>query len=128
MSKKMATETINPPGIMDAPQFFEDMFTDDKDEIGNDPIFPDAVIMLSLGGGKYCAVNCTTTGPDPMTVGCLVCFANEKEAEIWEEKYMSGEKVNKEFQEARKIAIDKPNIAGLALQKNATTVNIHWVR
>jgi hypothetical protein len=57
----MATETINPPKIMDAPQFFEDIFTDDKDELGNDSNFPDAVIMLFLGNDKYAAVNTVTT-------------------------------------------------------------------
>jgi len=114
--------------ILDQPSFIEDINTQDKDTLGNDPSFPDAVIMLSLGGGKYAAVNTTTPGPDPMTVGLLVCFANEKEAELWESAYMSGEKVSKEFQEARDIAVSKSNIYGLALTQAARTVAIHWVR
>lgn len=110
------------------PSFIADLDTQDKDTLGNDPSFPDAVIMLSLGGGKYAAVNTTTPGPDPMTVGLLVCFATEKEAETWEAQYMTGDKVTKEFQEAREIAVSKSNIYGLALTEAARTVAIHWVR
>lgn len=121
-------EVIDLPGIIDAPKFFDDLDTSDKDVLGNDPNFPDAVIMISLGGGKFAAVNVTTPGPDPMTVGCIACFASEKEAEIWEALYFTGEKVSKDFQEAREIALGKSNIHGLALQKGGISVHIHWVR
>jgi hypothetical protein len=84
--------------------------------------------MLFLGNDKYAAVNTVTTGPDPMTVNCLVCFASEKEVEVWEAKYMTGEQVTKSFQEARELAISKPTIHGLALQVNGETRHIHWVR
>lgn len=120
--------TIETPTIDKIPEFFSDLFTDDKDELGNDSNFPDAVIMLFLGNDKYAAVNTVTTGPDPMTVNCLVCFASEKEVEVWEAKYMTGEQVTKSFQEARELAISKPTIHGLALQVNGETRHIHWVR
>jgi hypothetical protein len=115
----MAIELIdNPLGIG----------TDDKDRLGGDSSFPDAVIVIELGGGRYGAVNASTPAPDVMTVGLIACFATEKEAEIWEEKYFSGNKVSKTFEEAREIATSKPNIYGLALQRNANTAAIHWVR
>lgn len=121
-------QVIDRPSILDAPKFFEDLDTSDKSELGNDPNFPDAVVMLSLGGGRYAAINMTTSGPDPMTVSFLVCFATDKEAEIWEQQYMTGEHVNKEFQEAREIAVSKPNIHGLALQVGGVSRHVHWVR
>ncbi len=105
-----------------------DIGTKDIDLLGGDDSFPDAVIMIDLGGGRFGAVNATTTGPDPMTVGMLAVFATEKEAEIWEGIYFTGNKVNKTFQEAREIAVSKPNIYGLALQRNGNTAAIHWVR
>jgi hypothetical protein len=117
------------PATLDTPpSFLDDLDTEDNTVLGNDPSFPDAVIMLSLGGNKFAAVNVTTIGPEPMTVGLLVCFATEQEAEIWEAQYMTGEHVNKEFQQARDIAVSKPNVYGLALQQGARTVSIHWVR
>ena len=114
--------------VIDRPKFFEDLDTSDKSELGNDPNFPDAVVMLSLGGGRYAAINMTTSGPDPMTVNFLVCFTTDKEAEIWEAAHMTGEHVNKEFQEAREIAVSKPNIHGLALQVGGVSRHVHWVR
>ena len=116
------------PDVLTMPKFFEDLKTSDENDLGNDPDFPDAVIMLSLGGGKFCAINATTTGPDPMTVNFLVCFATDKEADNWESVHMKGEHVNKEFQEARQIAVSKPNIYGLALIVSGQIKHIHWVR
>jgi hypothetical protein len=106
-----------------------DADTRDDDLLGGDDAFPDAVVMISLGGGKFAAVNATTTGPDPMTVGLLAVFASEKEAEKWEAVYnLTGERVTKTFQEARELAVSKPSIYGLGLQQEARTVAIHWVR
>jgi hypothetical protein len=116
----MAIELLDPEKLFS---------TDDNDELGGDDSFPDAVIMIELGSGRYAAVNATTKGPDPMTVGLLATFPTEEEADIWEKKYLlSGNRVNKSFQEAREIAIGKPAIHGLALQTAAHTVAIHWVR
>lgn len=103
--------------------------TQDNGALDNPGDFPDAVIMISLGAGKYAAVNATTSGPDPMDVNVLAVFANDTEAEIWENKWqLTGERVNKKFNEARDIAISKPSIYGLGLQVNANTATIHWVR
>jgi len=91
--------------------------------------FPDAVIMISLGGNMYAGVNSATTGQDTMEVNLLAVFANDKEAEIWENQWqLTGERVTKEFHEARDIAISKPNVHGLGLQVNGNTSVIHWVR
>jgi hypothetical protein len=62
-------------------------------------------------------------------VAVLAVFANDNEAEIWEQKWkLTGERVNKKFNEARDIAVSKPNVYGLGLQVNANTATIHWVR
>lgn len=101
----------------------------DSDMLDTPGDFPDAVIMISLGAGKYAAVNATTNGPDPMDVNIIVVFANDNEAEIWEQKWQAtGDRVTKKFTEARDIAIRKPNVYGLGLQVNANTAAIHWVR
>lgn len=101
----------------------------DSDVLNTPGDFPDAVIMISLGGGKYAGMNATTNDPEPMEVNVLAVFANDKEAEIWEKKWqLTGERVNKKFNEARDIAISKPNVYGLGLQVNANTAVIHWVR
>jgi len=127
----MAADVIERPSdtVTTVPNFFDVFKTDDTEELGGDANFPDAVIMISLGGGKYAAVNVTTVGPDPMTVGCIACFASETEVDMWESQWkLTGERVTKEFQEAREIAVSKPNIYGLALQVGANTAHIHWVR
>ena len=103
--------------------------TQDNDVLDTPGDFPDAVIMISLGAGKYAGVNATTNGPEPMEVNVLVVFANDNEAEIWENKWgLTGERINKKFNEARDVAIAKPNVYGLGLQVNANTAAIHWVR
>lgn len=103
--------------------------TQDSDIIDTPSDFPDAVIMISLGAGKYAAVNATTPALDPMDVNVIAVFANDKEAEAWEQKWkLTGERVNKKFNEARDIAVSKPNVYGLGLQVNANTAVIHWVR
>lgn len=103
--------------------------TEDNELLDTPSDFPDAVIMISLGNGKYAAVNATTPAPDPMDVNIIAVFANENEAEIWEQKWgLTGERVNKKFNEARDIAVSKPSVFGLGLQVNANTVAIHWVR
>ena len=112
---------------LEAPTFLSD--TKDNTDLGGDSNFPDALIMLEQGDGKYLAVNATTPGPDPMTVNLLACFTNEKDAEAFQQTYeMTGTQVDKNFEEAREIAISKPLVHLLALQANGTTVYIHWVR
>jgi hypothetical protein len=91
--------------------------------------FPEEVYMISLGNSYYAAVNATTPPPDPMTVGLLAVFASEEEITKFTDAYgLSGYNVKKKFEEAREIAVNKPKIHGLALQENASTKKIHWVR
>ena len=111
------------------PELLFDRDTKDNDELGGDDSFPDAVTLIDLGGNRFGAVNTTTVGPDPMTVGLLACFASDAEADKWETVFkLTGERVSKTFQEARDIAIGKPSIYGLGLQVDAQTRAIHWVR
>lgn len=108
----------------------EDLLGNQPDDVLGAPgDFPNALIMISLGGGKYAANNATTPGPDPMDVNILVVFTTEEEAEKWEAKWkLTGEHVSKNFEEARAIALSKSNVFGLGLQINANTAIIHWVR
>jgi hypothetical protein len=106
-----------------------DLDIETNDVLGGDESFPDAVVMISLGGGRFAAVNATTPEPDPMTVGLLATFASEQEAEAWGANYdLTGDLVTKTFEEAREIAVSKPSVHGLGLQQGERTVAIHWVR
>ena len=103
--------------------------TEDQDLLGTPDDFPEALIMISLGNNRYAAVNATTPGPDPMVVNVLAVFASEQQASMWEQIWkLSGEHVNKQFQEARDIARSKPDIWGLGLQINGNTGKIHWIK
>jgi hypothetical protein len=105
------------------------MQTENTLEMENPSDFPDAVLMISLGSDKYAAINTTTPGADPMEVNLLVVFPNDEEADVWEKTWkLTGTRVSKKFNEARDIAVSKPNVAGLGLQINARTASIHWVR
>jgi hypothetical protein len=95
----------------------------------NDSGFPDSIMMIGLGNGKYAAINATTPPPDPMTVGLLAVFASEEEISKFNAIYdLGGDNVTKKFEEAREIALSKTAIHGLALQENGKTIMIHWVR
>ncbi|MBS1722716.1 MAG: hypothetical protein JSS66_06875 [Armatimonadetes bacterium] len=114
----------------------EDLFVpEDQDEFGIPGGWPDSLILLSLGGGKYAGVGATTTGPDPMEVMLIAVFPSEKEAELYEEIWdMTGDKVTKTFEEARQIAVSKDGlngrtkVHGMGLQEQGNTVLIQWVR
>lgn len=108
-----------------------DQITDDQSELLDDSGFPEGLILLSLGGNRYAAVNATTSGPDPMTVGLIACFRSDDDCTAFEYRYgLEGEHVSKTFPEAREIALSKgdQNIYGLGLQSQNGTEIIHWVR
>lgn len=114
---------------LDKPGIIIDDFIDDDNQLGGADDFPDAVVMIHLGNEKYAAVNTTTSGPDPMTVNLLATFMDTSAAEKWgEAQNLTGEYVDKKFEEARNLAISKPSISGLGLQVNGVTSKIHWVR
>lgn len=112
-------ETLEIPGLK-----FED-----ESQLADDSGFPTSVILIALGGGRYAAVNATTPGPDPMTVGLLATFADETQVTLWQEAWgLTGDLETMEFERAREIALSKPSIYGLGLQVQGQTAHIHWVR
>jgi hypothetical protein len=117
--------TITPPS------FLEDLKVGDENSLFDDSGFPHAVIVLALGNARYAAVNATTSGPDPMTVGLIACFKTEEDCTAFEYRYnLTGDPESKTFPEARDIALAKAdqNIYGLGLQGQNGTEIIHWVR
>jgi hypothetical protein len=104
--------------------------TDDFD-ILDDCGFPEALILIRVAEDTYACIN---TSPDPVndptfSVNAIVAFLDEEEATIYKAKWkMSGTNVNKTFQEARKIAIAKETIQAIAVQRNGTTFQLHYVR
>ena len=120
-------QTIQPPS------FLEDLNLEEgvDESLSDDSGFPHGLILLSLGAGRYAAVNATTSGPDPMTVGLIACFRNADDATAFEYRYnLTGEQETKTFPEAREIALAKgdQNIYGLGLQSQNGTEIIHCVR
>jgi hypothetical protein len=93
--------------------------------------FPENLILINITGDTYACINTT---PDPVndptfSVNAIVAFLDEEEANIYKAKWkMSGKNVNKTFQEARKIAIAKETIQAIAVQRNGTTFQLHYVR
>lgn len=104
--------------------------TDDSD-IFDGYEFPENLILIRVGEDAYACINTT---PDPIAdatfnVNAIVAFLDEEEATIYKAKWkMSGTNVNKTFQEARKIAISKETIQAIAVQRNGTTFQLHYVR
>ena len=101
---------------------------DTESSLKLDNSFPESVIMIHLGAGRYAAYHFTTQGSDPMEVDCLVCFKSSDQASFWEAAYGKGEQVTKTFDEAREIDINKPKIHGLALIEDLKVFDIHFVR
>lgn len=91
--------------------------------------FPESLILFAVGGGLYGAVNATTVGPDPMEANLLAVFEEMESFEIFKTASgMEGRPERKTFEEARNIALSKPGIHGLGLQRRGSTVAIHWIR
>lgn len=100
------------------------------EDIFDDLGFPENVILIHLGAERYAAINVT---PDPQrepnwTVNALAAFIDMEEATIFEMAHgLKGERVHKTFREAREIAAGKPNIQAIAIQRNGTTFQLHYV-
>jgi hypothetical protein len=100
------------------------------EDVLDDLGFPESLILIHLGAERYAAVNVT---PDPQrepgwTINALAAFIDMEEATIFEMKHkLKGERINKTFREAREIAVSKENIQAIAIQRNGTTFQLHYV-
>ena len=91
--------------------------------------FPDKVYLISVGGDKYACNNASLPGEEGAING-LACFPDPDEATSYMGMLagLSGEIVQKSFEEAREIALSKPILNCLVLFVATKIVEIHWVR
>jgi hypothetical protein len=91
--------------------------------------FPDSLFLISVGGDKYACNNVTPLGEGEPING-LACFPDPDEATSYMGLLagLSGEIVQKSFEEAREIAIGKPVLNAMLLFVATKIVEIHWVR
>lgn len=101
--------------------------TNDFSEMG----YPEEVVLIELGEDLYACVNVT---PDPVrepdwTINALAAFIDMEEAAIFEmQNGLKGRRVSKTFAQAREIAVSKPVLQAVAVQRNGTTFQLHYVR
>lgn len=98
--------------------------------LGSDIGWPSSISMIYLGNSKYAAVNVGHVGDEQGIEGnFLACFESQDDVDAFERKYsFGGQVVQKTFSDAREIAVSKPNIHGLSLQRDAKSVDLHWVK
>lgn len=91
--------------------------------------FADTLYVVSLGEGKYLAVNATTVGPDPMQFNALCVFEKPMDVAISLDVFnMKGEQQLKTLEECVEIVKSKDNLQGLALQELGKTKLVHWLK
>ena len=90
--------------------------------------FPDKVFLISVGNGKYACNNATLT--DGQQINGLACFPSLDDGDTYMGLLsgLSGELVAKTFEEAREIAISKPDLSALFLFQGGRIVDVHYVR
>jgi hypothetical protein len=90
--------------------------------------FPDSLLLIALGNGKYAANQADT--PDGQKINGLACFPNVEEAISYTNdlKGLNGEFERKSFAEAREIAQSKPILHAMFLFVEQKIVEIHFVR
>lgn len=98
--------------------------------LGSDIGWPSSISMIYLGNSKYAAVNVgNVNGQDGVEGNFLACFESQEDVTAFEAKYhFGGQVVQKSFSDAREIAVSKPNIHGLSLQRDAMSAQLHWVK
>ena len=98
--------------------------------LGSDIGWPSSISMIYLGNAKYAAVNVGNVGgQDGVEGNFLACFESQEDVDAFEVKYhFGGQVVQKSFSDAREIAVMKDNIHGLSLQRDAQSVQLHWVK
>ena len=120
--------------IIDKPSVsvLENPTTEVQDLLRNMDGFPDSLILISLGNGKFAGIDATTPetpGSTAMNVKLIAVFATEDEVKKWENVWhLTGQNVTKTIDEACDIAISKEGVYGLGLQVDANTAQIRWVR
>lgn len=100
----------------------------DESELGGFGGFPDSLYLISVGNDKYAANNATL--PDGQNVNGLATFPDQEEAKGYMGLLagLSGEIVQKSFEEAREIAKSKPVLSCLFLFVFGKIVEVHYVR
>ena len=96
--------------------------------------FPRRVWVLWSGKEKYCTMLLTKIiGDSDTSQFGLICFSSEKIA--WEFCHVLRESKNeiccpveKSFDEAREIALNRPDCSALVLFDNPDKVGLHWVK
>lgn len=95
---------------------------------------PSKIILIRvsiIGDNTLYAVVNTTVGPssDRMILDLLACFESIEETEIFKEMYsMEGDPIEYTLDEARQIAISKPKLHGLGIQREGKTADVIFVR
>jgi hypothetical protein len=105
-----------------------DAITLDESLLGGFGGFPDSLFLIQVAPEKYAANNATLA--DGQSVNGLACFPSPDDATTYMGLLagLSGEIVQKSFEEAREIAIGKPVLAALFLFVDGRIVEVHWVR
>lgn len=103
--------------------------TIEREKLGGFGAFPENILLISIGGGKY-ACNCGHSIPDKMPVDGLACFPTQEDATIYMSlpAGLSGETVPKTFNEAREIAKSKPHLNCLMLFVEGKIRALHWLK
>lgn len=115
------------PSVLDRPA--PGGITLEEEMLGGFGGFPDSLFLISVGGDKYACNNVTPMGEEKPING-LACFPDPDEATSYMGLLagLSGDIVQKSFDEARQIAISKPVLNCMLLFVGTRIVEIHWVR
>lgn len=115
------------PNVLDRPS--TGGITFEEEMLGGFGGFPDSLFLIDVGGGKYACNNVTPLGEEKPING-LACFPDPDEATSYMGLLagLSGDIVQKSFEEAREIALSKPILNSLVLFVATKIVEIHWVR
>lgn len=100
----------------------------DEELLGGYGGFPEQLFLISAGDDKYAANNVTL--PDGQSINGLATFPSRDDASVYQGMLagLSGEIVEKTFEEARQIAISKPILSCLLLFHDNHIVDLCWVR
>ena len=100
----------------------------EQDLLGAAGLFPNELLLISLGEDLYAANNATL--PDGQIVNGLACFPTPDDASSYTGLLngLDGDFVRKKFNEAREIAQRKERLQALFLFVEGKIVEIHFVK